>query len=595
MDIEQTKKNPTLPQELAKQGIFDYQFTEADVQPAKLSAYKEDGTLTKDAQTLAKKGAAMPTKETWAAIKTTIQERRRQRALEAIKKDSTEIGYREAASIYIELNPTYYDKQRNWWVWNDEIKRWEKDDETTILKHTEDCLGKKDYTIKNKRFILEALQQESRFNIPEPLPDTWIQFEDTLIDFTNQKEYPSTPAWFTVNPLPYKPGPTEDTPTMDKLFTEWVGEKYVKTLYEVLAYCCYRKYPIHVAIALVGSGRNGKSSFLKVLTKFLGQENCADSNIHQMSTDKFEIFNIYQKLACIMGETNFKVLEDSQTFKKITSGDLVSFQAKHKGSFSDYSYATVVIASNSLPISADTSDGWYRRWLRIKFPNEFPEGPDPTENIPEEEYHALSRKVIYILPKLLEKKTFTNQGTIEERKQMYISDSNPLMEFIQSCCNTSDQNGYVRYSEMYMRYCEYLKSKKKRRVSHKEFTSVLQDEGFEIIKTTKPDLKTGEYINGRFVYGIVGFYDAYDVCPRIQESFPVRKGTKLEKGITVTNVTNLHQARKSCQEITTLVPKDNAHFIENTIPEEFINRLMRDGDLAKTNNKTYKVVRNVKD
>ena len=47
-------------------------------------------------------------------------------------------------------------------------------------------------------------------------------------------------------------------------------------------------------------------------------------------------------------------------------------------------FAKIIINSNSLPNSLDTSDGFYRRWLIVNFPNEFPEGRDIIATIQKE-------------------------------------------------------------------------------------------------------------------------------------------------------------------------------------------------------------------
>ena len=75
-----------------------------------------------------------------------------------------------------------------------------------------------------------------------------------------------------------------------------------------------------------------------------------------------------------MGETNFGVLSKSSILKKLTGGDMIGFEIKGKDPFDDYNYAKIIIASNSLPPSDDTSEGFYRRWNIINFGNKFVEG-----------------------------------------------------------------------------------------------------------------------------------------------------------------------------------------------------------------------------
>jgi P4 family phage/plasmid primase-like protien len=276
---------------------------------------------------------------------------------------------------------------------------------------------------------------------------------------------------------------------------------------------------------LVGSGRNGKGCFLKILDNFLG----GDINVTSTSLDlisgnnksRFESFRLYKKLVALMGETNFGLLTNTSLLKQLTGGDKIGFEKKGKDPFTGYNYAKIIIASNSLPTTQDTSDGFFRRWLIIDFPNEFPEGKDITRIIPEIEYNNLARKVINILPKLIERGSFTNQGEIEERRKKYIYASNPLPLFLKQCCILNDEEDtFISSAELYTAYIYYLKKHKKRRVKNKEFKVALEDEGFWADKTSKKVGITDEgYAKNKVTYWIDGIILVSDWKGRVLDSF----------------------------------------------------------------------------
>lgn len=56
-----------------------------------------------------------------------------------------------------------------------------------------------------------------------------------------------------------------ETPVMDRIFTEWVGESHKRTLYEIISYCMLSDYPINRLFCFIGAGMNGKSKFLELL------------------------------------------------------------------------------------------------------------------------------------------------------------------------------------------------------------------------------------------------------------------------------------------------------------------------------------------
>lgn len=411
-------------------------------------------------------------------------------------------NYLDNAKTFYERQPYFYDQQKIWWLWR--YNRWKITDDVDMGKLLDDCLGFMGQTVSStiRNNHLTAMGWVGRDNRPKDAPIKWIQFKDKAFSIESKNIYDVTHHYFFCNPIPWDIGESDETPVMDKLFEEWVGRDNKQLLYEIIAYCCYPSYPIQTLFCLLGNGRNGKSCFLRLLGNFIGPDNvcCTELDLlvgHNQS--RFESVKLYKKLVCQMGETNFGVLSKSSIIKKLTGGDMMGFELKGKNGFDDFNYSKIIIASNSLPSSTDTSEGFYRRWLIIDFPNEFPEGKDIIEKIPDIEYNNLCKKVIGILPGLLKDGFFINQGTIAERKKKYILASNPLSLFIKEHCNKGD-NLFMRYSELYTEYIKYLVKLKRRRISKKEFSGVLDEEGFEIIKTTKKI--DDEFVGGYFIDGL---------------------------------------------------------------------------------------------
>lgn len=533
--------------------------------------------------------------------------------------------------------PFFYDKSCMFWIWNNKIKKYEMVDETDMMNLLDTVLGLQGQTVSRgvKTNYLEAFKRIGRKHIPEEAPKKWIQFKDKAFSLKSGSIYEITPAYFFTNPIPWEIGQTSETPIMDKLFIEWVGEKYVQTLYEIIAYCCLTEYPIHLIFCLVGCGRNGKSKFQGLLNNFIGTDNICSTELDILLDSRFESFKLYKKLLCSMGETNFGIISKTSLLKKLTGQDLIGFEFKNKKPFDDYNYAKILISSNSLPTTEDTSEGFYRRWMIVDFPNSFPEGKDILKIIPNEEYNNLARKVCDILPGLLERGGFTNQGSIQERKDKYIMSSNPLGFFINKYCNKSFSE-YMRYSELYVAYRKYLNVNKKRAISYKEFNEVLALEGLEIQKTSKK--VNEEWVNGRFIVGVslkVGWDDDLVPVVPVVTGFPLSSpvmGLSEINRTTATKVTKTQKSGNSIQEPiqvelekvnisevknpknqkSILVspqknsfdqdlqdlklyietkPKDNANKIEELFSEQFINKCKEEGLIAEYKNGTYTIVK----
>lgn len=410
-------------------------------------------------------------------------------------------NYIDNVRRFYTYNPFFYDKSNMFWIWNKIKKKYDMADDTQIMNLLDLILGLEGQTVTRtiKNNYLEAFKRVGRQNIPRNAPKKWIQFKGKVFSIESGKIYEATPDYFFTNPIPHELGKSTDTPTMDRLFKEWVGKENVDLLYEMISYCCIRDYPIHLVFCLIGCGRNGKSKFLGLLNKFLGGENICSTELDTLLNSRFESFKLYKKLLCTMGETNFGVLNKTSLLKRLCGQDLIGFEFKNKVPFDDYNNAKILIASNSLPTSEDTSEGFYRRWLIIDFPNIFPEGKDILNIIPEEEYKNLAMKVVDLLPKLLKRGCFINQDNIEQRKKKYIMSSNPLPMFIEENFYIN-YNDSIRYSEMYQMYINYLQKKKRRIVSKKEFGNALSLEGFEARRTTKKI--DDSFVTDRWVEGL---------------------------------------------------------------------------------------------
>jgi len=453
------------------------------------------------------------------------------------------VNYIENVKLFYEIQPFFYDKSGLFWFWQKEKYRWEMVDDIDVMVAIDKNLNLMGQSVVSgtKNNYLEAFRRVGRENIPEEAPKSWIQFKDQVIDLKNNKKFVATPKYFFTNPIPWGIGNSVNTPMIDKLFKEWVGDDYVQTLYEILSYCCLSDYPIHLIICLVGAGRNGKSKFQTLISKFIGEDNVCSTELDTLLNSRFESFKLYKKLVCLLGETNFGTLSKTSLLKKLVGQDLIGFEYKHKKPFDSYNYATIIINSNSLPTSEDTSEGFYRRWLIIDFPNEFPEGKDILETIPEEEYHNLARKIALTLPKLLERGNFTNQGTIEERKQRYMLSSNPIELFITKCCDEK-QEAYIRFNDLFYAYHKFLRKIKARVVTRKEFRTALSEQGYYDNRTTRENDST-QWIDG--IELKPEFMQIMSIMQRSSLYFPYR-----EKSLEVLHKTHKTHNLEAKEEIS---------------------------------------------
>jgi len=403
-------------------------------------------------------------KEKKAKKKLLEEKQKEERAKRLNKKIISFYDKKDLANKFLDIQPLFYEDTKIWWLWDFENYKWMIVDEIDILNLISKSSEADTITSKERNEILEALKQISRNRKPLNMKKTWIQFKDKIIDIKTEKEFDASPKYFITNPIPFSVGISDETPIIDKIFEEWVGKDYVKTLKEIISYCLIPDYPIHRIFCFIGGGMNGKSCFLNLLRNFIGNYNCCSTELDTLITSRFEVTRLHKKLVCQMGETNFNEMSKTSILKKLSGGDLIGFEYKNKNPFEEINYAKIIIATNNLPTTTDKTIGFYRRWMIVDFPNQFSEKKDILEDIPEEEYECLALKCIGVLKDLLKLRQFHKEGSIEDRKTKYEDHSDPLEKFINEF-TIEDISKFITKSEFHRKLNQWLNENRHRNMS----------------------------------------------------------------------------------------------------------------------------------
>ena len=389
---------------------------------------------------------------------------------------------------YLCNQPLYIDGIGNTWTWNTQDKTYIPCDDTNIINNmqvftcTNNPIIKPSYFHHTRAKIIRTIKDYSQLSDHKvlDLPKHMVQFKGLYFNITDRTIQKATPKYFCANILPFSPKKGKETPVIDKLLTEWVGSKHVPTMKEILAYCMRRSQDLQIVFYLVGCGRNGKSTFLELIDRFIGENNVTTADLERLEKNVFESSSMYKKLVCNVTETDYAQMKSIRQLKILSGGDKMSFQAKYKDSIHDYNYAKILIASNSLPLLTDQSDGAMRRLFVIDFPNNFDkQNGNILDTIPEHEWHILSYQCCDILPNLLKSGYLTNDMTLEERREKYNSMSNPIPTFLKDECEQSTEYSDPQ-TTIYQRFVHWCKENRRRTLDYNEFRELIVMQGFEI-------------------------------------------------------------------------------------------------------------------
>jgi len=265
---------------------------------------------------------------------------------------------------------------------------------------------------------------------------------------------PHSPVFGYTYCLPVKYNPDAECPRIDRFISEVVEGPNRRVLYEIPALCLLQNQEHHYAYMLLGSGSNGKSTYLKLLEAFLGEDNVSHVSLQDLNEDRFAASALVGKIANIYADIPPKALRVAEKFKVITGGDRLSVQKKFKDRFDIRITAKLIFSTNELPETEDTTDAFWRRWILIDFPNKFPPNPDLIKELTaEEELSGFLNKVLEAMTRI-EVKGVTITDTIEERAKTWKKRANSIYGFVEDCLEP-DEKSWELKEEVYQKYVEY--------------------------------------------------------------------------------------------------------------------------------------------
>lgn len=139
-----------------------------------------------------------------------------------------------------------------------------------------------------------------------------------------------------------------------------------KLLFEAIGYAMLKTVELAKSFMMTGTGRNGKSTFIDLVTAILGEKNCASLSLKDMANN-FRVSTLVGKLASLAADISSQPIAESDLLKSVSAGDRIMLERKYEQAYEDRVFATLFFACNKLPQTPDTSEGFYRRWVIIPF------------------------------------------------------------------------------------------------------------------------------------------------------------------------------------------------------------------------------------
>jgi P4 family phage/plasmid primase-like protien len=326
------------------------------------------------------------------------------------------------------------------------------------------------------------------------------------------------PRFLSPAQIPVVFDPAAKCPAWDKFVSEVFPEDARELAFELAADLMTPTRSAQQAVLFLGEGSNGKSTYLRALTSFIGSPNASGVSLHKLEADKFATSRLMGKLANICPDLPSTHLAETSVFKAITGGDDLHGEYKYRDSFEFRPYCRLVFSANHVPRSSDASHAFFRRWLVVPFDRTF----EPDEQVPREtldarlsdpeELSGVLNKALEVLPRL-KRQGFTESQSMRDAWEEFKAMTDPVSVWLEN--NTiSSPNAMVPKARLWKAYNEHCDDEGRAGLSSKAFSLAL--------KRCRPNLDEAQRtVNGKpkvQVWVGIGLKDPDDEPPEEGES-----------------------------------------------------------------------------
>jgi len=233
--------------------------------------------------------------------------------------------------------------------------------------HIEDAL----HSLKVKTYVRpESVNQPGKLNLKNGFIDLMLEKPDRQ---PHTPELLSTIQLSIEFPNEDEPASKSDCPKFLRFLADKLPDPKLRdVLQEMTGYLLTPTAKYQKGFVLIGPTRTGKSTFIKILSALIGKENRTNIPLERLG-DQYKTANIDGKLANFSNEIDVSQFIQDGIVKAITGGDEITGERKFQQPYSFTPYCRLVCACNELPLSHDTSDAFFRRWIAVPFTVQTPE------------------------------------------------------------------------------------------------------------------------------------------------------------------------------------------------------------------------------
>ena len=405
-----------------------------------------------------------------------------------LKDDESMIYEIQTGSFYDLIKTTFYDSIE---ITDEDFKKI-----YTNLKY----LGKRSTAEQISKSCRSLFRKQIDFDVNKNL----LGFNNGVYDLKNHEFRDYERNDFVTFSCGYNYKETNDFTELDKLLDSILPNPELKNLMLQL-YCsslfgqCLEKF-----IMINGCGGNGKGLLKELISLTLG-DYFTTGNTSILTSDvkggaNPELVALAKKRLVIFSEPSASTRLNNGTIKALTGGDDITARGHYSSKVKHKNFLTLMVECNQRPnFEGNITEGEYRRFIDVLFPNKFTTDENEIDNItvfradPQYKDKTFLQKLrLPFINKLLQfiknhKSDIFNVQVPEylvDRANDHLESSEPIIDYLKENYELTDnQNEFIKFDELYKNFkssdsFHTLTNKEKRDLTAKKCKEIIQRNRF---------------------------------------------------------------------------------------------------------------------
>ncbi|WNO30034.1 DNA primase [Oceanotoga phage vB_OteS-UFV02] len=346
-----------------------------------------------------------------------------------------------------------------------------------------------DWSTSMENEIIEKLKLET-FKDPKDIamPELYLNFKNGMLNLKTKKIEKHSPAFYSFIQFNAKYNKNAKPDEIDKFISGVFAEESIPIIWEFLGYVMYPNIEMKKLLILLGDGHNGKSKFIELVEKVIGEDYVSHESLQHLTNDKFSTGQLFNRVLNTYADLPAKALEETEQIKMLTGGDTIRGEEKFKKAHYFKNTARFIFSCNTLPPVTHHDPQFFDRLMIIRTPYRY-EGNQANRNIleeisTEENFSAFVNRCLEGLERLLSQNEFTYSFESARELKEYQLLHNSVMDYMDKAVDTKE-GGYVEKRELYSEYRKFCSYAGRHPVSRRKFNDILMGTPF-ILEEFRP-------------------------------------------------------------------------------------------------------------